>query len=135
MDAAARDALSSALDAATTELGQAHADTGRAIQTATNAQHRAIAGTYETIARKLSVVISRLEDHRGYITTVEQAVAEARAAVLSAASAQNPKEAVTRWNDTQAKIDTAADVNIAALDHLDRHVLPAADDGRLPPRR
>jgi hypothetical protein len=128
MDAAARDALTSALDAATTELGQAHADTGRAIETATNAQHRAMAGEYDTIARKLSAVISRLEEHHGNITTVEQAVADARAAVLAATSAENPNEAVARWNDTQAKIDTAADVNLAALDHLDRQILPMADD-------
>jgi hypothetical protein len=128
MDAAARDKLTSALDAAITELGQAHADTGRAIEAAKNAQHRAMAGTYETIARKLSTVISRLEEHHGYITTVEQAVADARAAVLAAASAENPKEAVARWNDTQSRIAAAADANLAALDHLDRHVLPLAHD-------
>jgi hypothetical protein len=128
MDAAARDALTSALDAAITELGQAHADTGRAIDTARNAQHRAIAGKYETMAPKLGAVISRLEEHHGYISTVEQAVADARAAVLSAASAENPKEAVTGWKDTETKIDTTADVNIAALDHLDRQVLPLAAD-------
>jgi hypothetical protein len=128
MDAGARDALTSALDVATTELDQAHADSGRAIETARNAQNRAMAGGYETIARKLGVVISRLEEHHGNINTVEQAVAVARAAVLTAARAENPKEAVARWNDTQAKIDTAADANIAALDHLDRQVLPLADD-------
>jgi hypothetical protein len=128
MDAAARDALTSALNAATTELGQAHADTGRAIETAANAQRRAIAGKYDVIARKLDAVIGRLEEHHGNINTVEQAVSDARAAVLTAASAENPKEAVARWNDTQAKIDTAADVNLAALDHLDRPILPLAHD-------
>jgi hypothetical protein len=128
MDAAARDALTSALDAATTELGQAHSDTDRAIETAKDAQHRAIAGRYDTIARKLGVVISRLEEHHGSINTVEQAVADARAAVLAAAAADNPKEAVARWNDTKTKIDTVADANGAALDHLDRHVLPLAQD-------
>jgi hypothetical protein len=128
MDAAARDALISALDAATTELGQAHTDTGAAIEFAKNAQSRAIAGRYEPIAQKLSAVISRLEEHHGYITTVEQAVSDARAAVLNAADAGNPKEAVARWKDTETKIDTAADINIAALDHLDRQVLPLADD-------
>jgi hypothetical protein len=128
MDAAARDALTSALDAAITELGQAHADTGRAIETATNAQRRAIAGKYEVIARKLDAVIGHLEEHHGKINTIEQAVSDARAAVLSAASAENPKEAVARWNATQAKINTAADVNLAALDHLDRPILPLAHD-------
>jgi hypothetical protein len=128
MDDAARDKLTSALDAATTELGQAHADTGRAIETATNAQARAIAGKYEPIAQKLSTVISRLEEHHGHITTVEQAVTDARAAVLTAAGAGNPQEAVARWNDTQSRIDTAADANLAALDHLDRQILPLAAD-------
>jgi hypothetical protein len=128
MDAPARDALTSALDAATTELGRARADTGRAIEITKNAQHRAIAGRYETIARKLSVVISRLEEHHGNINLVEQAVADARAAVLSAAAAENPQEAVARWNDTAANINTVADTNGAALDHLDRHVLPLARD-------
>jgi hypothetical protein len=128
MDAAARDALTSALDAATTELGQAHADTGRAIETAKDAQRRAIAGRYETIARKLSTVISRLEEHHGTIDVVDQAVADARAAILSAAGAENPREAVARWNDTAAKINTVADANGAALDHLDRSLLPLAQD-------
>jgi hypothetical protein len=91
MDAAARDKLTSALDAAITELGQAHADTGRAIETATNAQRRAIAGKYEVIARKLDAVIGHLEEHHG-------------------------------------NINTAADVNLAALDHLDRPILPLAHD-------
>jgi hypothetical protein len=128
MDAAARDALTTALDAATTELGQAHADTGRAIETARNAQHRAIAGGYEKIARKLGVVIGHLEEHHANITTVGQAVEDARAAVLSAADADNPKEAVARWNDTKTRIDRVADANSAALDHLDRSVLPLAHD-------
>src|SRR4051812_13640872 len=128
MDTAARDALTSALDAATTELRHAHGDTGRAIEIAKNAQHRAVAGKYETIARKLSAVISRLEEHHGNISAVEQAVADARATVLSAAATENPKEAVTRWNDTKSKIDNAADTNVAALDHLDRQVLPLTHD-------
>jgi hypothetical protein len=128
MDTAARDALISALDAATTELGQAHTDTGRAIEFATNAQSRAIAGRYEPIAQKLSAVIRGLEEHHGHIGTVEQAVTDARAAVLTAAGAGTPREAVARWNDTQARIAAAADVNIAALDHLDRQVLPLAAD-------
>jgi hypothetical protein len=127
MDAAAHDALTSALDAATTELGQAHADTGRAIETAKDAQHRAIAGRYDTIARKLGVVIGHLEDHHANISTVEQAVEDARAAVLAAA-ANNPTEAVARWGDTKSKIDTVADANGAALDHLDRQILPLAQD-------
>jgi hypothetical protein len=128
MDAAARDALTSALDAATIEFGQARADTGRAIETAKDAQHRAIAGRYDTIAQKLGVVIGRLEEHHGNINTVEQAVADARAAILSAAAADNPKEAVARWGDTESKITTVADANGAALDHLDRQVLPLAQD-------
>jgi hypothetical protein len=128
MDAAARDALTSALGAAATELGHAHTSTGRAIKTAKDAQHRAIAGRYETIARKLGGVISRLEEHHGNITNVEQAVTDARAAVLKATDAENPTEAVACWNDTAAKINTVADTNIAALDHLDRQVLPLAHD-------
>jgi hypothetical protein len=128
MDAAARDALASALDAATTELGQARADTGRAIETAKDAQRRAIAGKYEVIARKLGVVIGHLEDHRGNIDIVDQAVEDARAAILNAADVDNPKEAVTRWNDTETKINKVADANGAALDHLDRPILPLAQD-------
>jgi hypothetical protein len=116
------------LDAATTELGQARADAGRAIEIAKDAQRRAIAGKYETIARKLGVVIGHLEEHHGNITNVDQAVKDARAAILSAAAAANPTEAVNRWNDTATRINTVADANSAALNHLDRHVLPLAQD-------
>jgi hypothetical protein len=128
MDDAARDKLTSALDAATTELDQARADTGRAIETAKNAQRRAIAGKYDVMAQKLDAVIGHLEKHYGYIATADQAISDARAAVLGAAGANNPEEAVSRWNDAATRIDKVADANGAALDHLDRPILPLAQD-------